>query len=81
MKYQIVAKNKNNGKVIEYEIEGNPTDGYTYKGVPIADVADNVIREINNNLLLPFSPINTVTAGHTVEQDTSMTFDIKITAE
>ena len=44
------------------------------------EVADNKIREVNNNLILHGSPIYTIKSGQSETLD-AMTFNIEITAE
>ncbi|WP_405294684.1 hypothetical protein [Methanobrevibacter sp.] len=76
---KIKATNKNSGEIISYELEGDSDAGFTYEGTHMQEVADNKIREVNNNLILLGSPIYTIKSGET-ETIEAMTFDIEITA-
>ena len=75
----VKATNKNSGEVISYKLEGDSDAGFTYEGTHMQEVADNKIREVNNNLILLGSPIYTIKSGEskTIE---AMTFTIEITA-
>lgn len=77
---KVKATNKNSGEVISYELEGDSGAGFTYEGTHMQEVADNKIREVNNNLILHDSPIYTIKSGETETLD-SMSFNIEITAE
>ena len=44
------------------------------------EVADNKVREVNNNLILQGSPLYTIKSGESAEIE-AMTFDIEINAE
>ncbi len=76
---KIKATNKKSGEEISYNLEGDSDAGFTYEGTHMQEVADNKIREVNNNLILLGSPIHTIKSGEskTIE---SMTFSIEITA-
>ena len=76
----IKATNKINGEVISYKLEGDADAGFTYDGTHMQEVADNKIREVNNNLILLGSPIYTIKSGETAAIE-AMTFDIEIAAE
>ncbi len=77
---KIKATNKDNGEVIAYELEGDSDAGFTYEGTHMQEVADNKIREVNNNLILLGSPIYTIKAGESAAIE-AMSFDIEINAE
>ena len=77
---KIKATNKANGEVIAYELEGDSAAGFTYEGTHMQEVADNKIREVNNNLILLGSPIYTIKAGESAAIE-AMSFDIEINAE
>ena len=77
---KIKATNKSNGEVIAYELEGDSAKGFTYEGTHMQEVADNKIREVNNNLILLGSPIYTIKAGESAAIE-AMSFDIEINAE
>nr|WP_295162112.1 hypothetical protein [uncultured Methanobrevibacter sp.] len=76
---KIKATNKNSGEVISYDLEGDSDTGFTYEGTHMQEVADNKIREVNNNLILLGSPIYTIKSGQS-ETVEAMTFTIEITA-
>ncbi|MBE6489977.1 MAG: hypothetical protein UIB31_08900 [Methanobrevibacter sp.] len=76
---KIKATNKNSGEVISYDLEGDSDAGFTYEGTHMQEVADNKIREVNNNLILLGSPIYTIKSGQS-EIVEAMTFTIEITA-
>ena len=76
----VKATNKNSGEVISYKLEGDADAGFTYEGTHMQEVADNKIREVNNNLILLGSPLYTIKSGES-ETISNMTFDIEITAE
>lgn len=76
---KIKATNKNSGEVISYDLEGDADAGFTYEGTHMQEVADNKIREVNNNLILLGSPIYTIKSGQS-ETVEAMTFTIEITA-
>ena len=76
----VKATNKNSGEVISYKLEGDCDAGFTYEGTHMQEVADNKIREVNNNLILMGSPLHTIKSGQS-ETIEAMTFDIEITAE
>lgn len=76
---KIKATNKNSGEVISYDLEGDADAGFTYEGTHMQEVADNKIREVNNNLILLGSPIYTIKSGQS-EIVEAMTFTIEITA-
>ena len=76
----VKATNKHNGEVISYKLEGNADAGFLYEGTHMQEVADNKIREVNNNLILLGSPIYTIKAGETANV-CAMTFDIEVKAE
>ena len=76
----VKATNKINGEVISYKLEGDSTSGFFYEGTHMQEVADNKIREVNNNLILQGSPIYTIKSGESATID-NMTFDIEINAE
>lgn len=77
---KIKATNKNNGNSFEYELEGDSAAGFTYEGTHMQEVADNKIREVNNNLILHDSPIYTIKPGETANIE-ALSFDIEIKAE
>ena len=76
---KIKATNKNSGEVISYDLEGDSDSGFTYEGTHMQEVADNKIREVNNNLIVLGSPIHSIKSGQS-ETIESMTFTIEITA-
>ena len=76
----VKATNKINGEVTTYKLEGDGAEGFLYEGTHMQEVADNIIREINNNLILLGSPIYTIKAGET-ETIENMTFITEVTAE
>lgn len=76
---KIKATNKNSGEVISYDLEGDADAGFTYEGTHMQEVADNKIREVNNNLILLGSLIYTIKSGQS-ETVEAMTFTIEITA-
>ena len=76
----VKANNKKSGEVISYALEGNADAGFLYEGTHMQEVADNKIREVNNNLILLGSPIYTIKSGETATIN-NMTFDIEIKAE
>lgn len=86
MIYKIKASNTKNNNVIEYELEGNAAEGFTYfdkemgKAYHIQEVRDNIIREINNNIILHNSPIYALDSGDKCELE-AMTFKIEIEAQ
>ena len=63
----VKATNKNNGEVISYKLEGNSTAGFLCDGTHMQEVADNKIREVNNNLILKDSPIYTIKSGESAQ--------------
>lgn len=77
---KVKATNKNSGNITEYELEGDSAAGFFYDGVHMQEVADNIIREINNNLILQDSPIYTIQAGESASLE-AMSFNIEIKAE
>lgn len=76
----VKATNKNNGEVISYKLEGDSTAGFLCDGTHMQEVADNKVREVNNNLILQGSPLYTIKSGESAEIE-AMTFDIEINAE
>ena len=76
----VKATNKKSGEVISFALEGNADAGFTYEGTHMQEVADNKIREVNNNLILQGSPLYTIKSGESATID-HMTFDIEINAE
>ncbi|MBE6508381.1 MAG: hypothetical protein E7Z77_03090 [Methanobrevibacter sp.] len=76
----VKATNKVNGEVTSYKLEGNGDEGFLYEGTHMQEVADNIIREINNNLILLGSPIYTIKPGESAAIE-AKTFDIEINAE
>ena len=74
------ATNKINGEVTTYKLEGDGAEGFLYEGTHMQEVADNIIREINNNLILLGSPIYTIKPGECAAIE-AKTFDIEIDAE
>ena len=76
----VKATNKINGEVISYKLEGDSTSGFLCDGTHMQEVADNKIREVNNNLILQGSPLYTIKSGETATVD-HITFDIEVTAE
>ena len=76
----VKATNKKSGEVISFPLEGNADAGFTYEGTHMQEVADNKIREVNNNLILLGSPLYTIKSGESAAIK-NMTFDIEITAE
>lgn len=77
---KVKATNKKTGEVFDYELEGDSDAGFFYEGTHMQEVADNKIREVNNNLILLGSPIYTIKAGETANV-CAMTFDIEVKAE
>lgn len=77
---KVKATNKHNGEVIAYELEGDASAGFLYEGTHMQEVADNKIREVNNNLILKDSPIYTIKSGESAQLE-AMSFDIEINAE
>lgn len=77
---KVKATNKKTGEEFDYELEGNADAGFFYEGTHMQEVADNKIREVNNNLILLGSPIYTIKAGETANVS-AMTFDIEVKAE
>ena len=77
---KVKSTNKNTGEVISYDLEGNADAGFFYEGTHMQEVADNKIREANNNLILLGSPIYTIKPGET-ETVENMTFIIEVAAE
>ena len=53
----VKATNKINGEVISYKLEGDGASGFLYEGTHMQEVADNKIREVNNNLILQGSTL------------------------
>ena len=76
----IKATNKKSGEIISFALEGDKDAGFTYEGTHMQEVADNKIREVNNNLILQGSPLYTIKSGES-ESIEAMTFDIEINAE
>lgn len=76
----VKATNKRSGEVISYQLEGDSAQGFTYEGTHMQEVADNQIREVNNNLILHDSPLYTIKSGESTEKE-SLSFKIEITAE
>ena len=76
----VKATNKINGEVISYKLEGDGASGFLYEGTHMQEVADNKIREVNNNLILQGSPLYTIKSGENAAIE-AMTFDIEINAE
>ena len=76
----VKATNKNNGEVISYKLEGDSPAGFLCDGTHMQEVADNKVREVNNNLILQGSPLYTIKSGESAEIE-AMTFDIEINAE
>ena len=76
----VMATNKINGEVISYKLEGDGADGFLCDGTHMQEVADNKIREVNNNLILQGSPLYTIKSGESAEIE-AMTFNIEINAE
>ncbi len=76
----VKATNKINGEVISYKLEGDGTSGFLCDGTHMQEVADNKIREVNNNLILQGSPLYTIKSGESAAVE-AMTFDIEINAE
>ncbi len=76
----VKATNKRSGEVISYQLEGDSAQGFTYEGTHMQEVADNQIREVNNNLILHDSPLYTIKSGESAEKE-SLSFKIEITAE
>ena len=76
----VKATNKINGEEISYKLEGDSAAGFSYDGTHMQEVADNKIREVNNNLILQGSPLYTIKSGESAEIE-AMTFDIVINAE
>ena len=74
------ATNKKSGEVIAFSLEGNADEGFLYEGTHMQEVADNKIREVNNNLILQGSPLYTIKSGESAAIE-AMTFDIEINAE
>ena len=75
----IKATNKSSGEVIQYQLEGDSDAGFFYQGEHMQEVADNKIREVNNNLILKGSPIYTIKPGET-ETLEAMSFTIEVSA-
>lgn len=76
----VKATNKNSGEIVSYQLEGDSSQGFLYDGTHMQEVADNKIREINNNLILRDSPIYTLKPGESAKLD-ALSFNIEITAE
>ena len=76
----VKATNKNSGEVISYQLEGDSAQGFQYEGTHMQEVADNKIREVNNNLILHDSPLYTIKSGESAAIE-SLSFTIEITAE
>ena len=76
---KIKATNKNSGELIKYELEGDNDAGFLCGEVHMQEVADNKIREVNNNLILKGSPIYTIKSGQT-ETLEAMSFNIEVKA-
>lgn len=76
----VKATNKINGEVISYKLEGDSSSGFLYEGTHMQEVADNKIREVNNNLILQGSPLYTIKSGESAAVE-AMTFNIEINAE
>ena len=76
----VKATNKKSGELISFALEGNADAGFTYEGTHMQEVADNKIREVNNNLILQGSPLYTIKSGESAAIE-AMTFDIEINAE
>lgn len=76
----VKATNKINGEVISYKLEGQAVGGFLCDGTHMQEVADNKIREVNNNLILQGSPLYTIKSGESATIE-AMTFDIEINAE
>lgn len=76
----VKATNKNSGEVISYQLEGDSAQGFTYEGTHMQEVADNKIREVNNNLILHDSPLYTIKSGESAAIE-ALSFKIEITAE
>ena len=85
MIYKIKAVNTKNNDVIEYELKRVGPDAFAYydeeleKDVHPQEVAHNIIREINNHLMLIGSPLRYIKPGETKEYNKPMTFDITVT--
>lgn len=75
----VKVTNKHNGNIFSYELEGNPVDGFLYNGEHMQEVADNKIREVNNHLMLPISPLRTIKPGKTATTETIL-YKVEITA-
>lgn len=86
MVYKIDVVNKNNGDNFSFELEKKDGklvyfDANLNEYVHPQEVADNMIREVNNNVILVNSPIHYLKQGESGKLDTSITFDITITYE
>ena len=84
MKFKISALNTKNGEKLEYELEGDSVQTFKYYDEDIGEfvhpkeVANNVMREINNNLMLNDSPIFTINEVGKKATMKAMTFEIEI---
>jgi hypothetical protein len=84
MKFKISAVNTKNGEKLEYELEGDSVQTFRYydentgEFVHPKEVPNNVMREINNNLMLNDSPIFTITEVGKKATMKAMTFEIEI---
>lgn len=84
MKFKVSAVNTKNGEKLEYELEGDSVQTFKYydeatgEFVHPKEVANNVMREINNNLMLNDSPIFTINEVGKKATMKAMTFEIEI---
>lgn len=76
----VKATNKNSGETFSYQLEGDESQGFLCDGIHMQEVADNKIREINNNLILLDSPLYTIKSGESATIE-AMSFTIEINAE
>ena len=89
MKYKIIATNTHKNEVTEYYLEDITGEGdFRYfdealgEYVHPQEVADNLIREVNDNVILANSPIRYLKPGDEADfNQSSMTFDIHIVCE
>ena len=87
MIYKIKAINTHNSDVFEFELKRVGPDDFAYydealgEDVHPNEIADNIIREICNSLMMVGSPLRYIKPGETMEHNTHVTFDITVTCE
>ncbi len=87
MIYKIKAVNTNNNNVYEFELKRVGPDDFAYfdeelgEDVHPNEIADNIIREICNSLMLVGSPLRYIQPGQTEQYNKHVTFDITVTCE